>query len=381
MHWLAPHRPVLISALGINPRRYYSYLRMLADDIDRVSGRCPQMYDQTYIMRSGIYRITNVTVNKVYIGSSIDIQKRLSNHRHHLCRGKHHNKLLQADWKQYGAEAFVFESIEEIHDEDALAPAERRWIRHYRDSLGEPNVYNAQSLANRWSKDERMRILNRIRRPFQLTASETAETLDQIAQAVQSPLEDRSMSIFVEQDGPASRWLMIVHCSICDCPMTVQYRTFKIRLKGPHKISEQKLPGTFKCHSCRTDPKRRSATSKRLWKKHQYRQNIQQGKLSINENERRAKISDAMKRYFADPNAREALARSLKNVMRKKSGKISKAMIKKWGDQRFRDAVSDSNKQNAAEFWKHKIITTAESKPDLTHFKEDLNHLMDRFEH
>ena len=44
--------------------------------------------------QSGVYVITNLTNKKIYIGSSIDIKVRWSNHKSELKRGVHNNKYL-----------------------------------------------------------------------------------------------------------------------------------------------------------------------------------------------------------------------------------------------------------------------------------------------
>ncbi len=60
----------------------------------------------------GIYQIRNIITNQVYIGSSLDINQRISNHRHKLNNKKHRNQHLIRAWHKYGKESFVFEIIE-----------------------------------------------------------------------------------------------------------------------------------------------------------------------------------------------------------------------------------------------------------------------------
>lgn len=43
----------------------------------------------------GIYSITNIMTNEVYIGESLDIDKRIQNHLKDLKSGNHHNYKLQ----------------------------------------------------------------------------------------------------------------------------------------------------------------------------------------------------------------------------------------------------------------------------------------------
>ena len=57
----------------------------------------------------GIYKITCVKNNKIYIGKSIDIHRRIKDHKWKLRSGTHINKKLQSDFNKYGEEAFIFE--------------------------------------------------------------------------------------------------------------------------------------------------------------------------------------------------------------------------------------------------------------------------------
>lgn len=62
---------------------------------------------------SGIYTITNISDNKIYVGSSIDIFDRFKQHKKNLLYKKHHNKKLQYDYNKLGEVCFSYEIIEE----------------------------------------------------------------------------------------------------------------------------------------------------------------------------------------------------------------------------------------------------------------------------
>lgn len=78
--------------------------------------------------RAAIYRITNTTNGKVYIGSSKDASKRLYKHGWMLRRGRHDNTALQAAWDKDGPDAFKFEIVEYIDDAAAILTREQFWI-------------------------------------------------------------------------------------------------------------------------------------------------------------------------------------------------------------------------------------------------------------
>jgi len=65
----------------------------------------------------GIYKIKNITNNKVYIGSSVNIHKRWEEHKTKLRNNKHHSYKLQRAWNKYGQDNFIFETIDIFNGE------------------------------------------------------------------------------------------------------------------------------------------------------------------------------------------------------------------------------------------------------------------------
>lgn len=60
---------------------------------------------------AGIYKITNNTNGKVYIGESENIPRRWIEHIMALTYGEHKNYKLQNDFKEYGLKAFDFDIV------------------------------------------------------------------------------------------------------------------------------------------------------------------------------------------------------------------------------------------------------------------------------
>jgi group I intron endonuclease len=80
---------------------------------------------------SGVYQIKNVNNDKVYIGSSKDIRRRMLRHVSRLKRGVHKSPHLQNSWNTYGAEFFEFSVVEEVDLDDdinILLECEQRWM-------------------------------------------------------------------------------------------------------------------------------------------------------------------------------------------------------------------------------------------------------------
>lgn len=75
---------------------------------------------------SGIYTITNITNNKIYVGYSKDVFNRKISHYSTLLRQKHANEHLQRAYNKYGKQNIIFEVLEEC-EEKYLASQENYW--------------------------------------------------------------------------------------------------------------------------------------------------------------------------------------------------------------------------------------------------------------
>ena len=62
--------------------------------------------------KSGIYKITNLTNQKFYIGSSVNIYNRFHTHSTKLKKNVHFSRHLQASYNKYGKDNFIFEVVE-----------------------------------------------------------------------------------------------------------------------------------------------------------------------------------------------------------------------------------------------------------------------------
>ena len=78
----------------------------------------------------GIYCIENNVNHKKYIGQSIHINRRWSEHRYHLNNNTHDNDYLQKSWNKYGPACFDFKILEYC-DVSELDSKERNYIALY----------------------------------------------------------------------------------------------------------------------------------------------------------------------------------------------------------------------------------------------------------
>lgn len=98
---------------------------------------------------SGIYKIRNLVNEKVYVGSSVNLQGRCRDHRSNLKGGRHFAKRLQQDWIKYAAENFTFEIIE-FCEKESLIDRERFWIAELRATSRQAG-YNTMTEPDRRS--------------------------------------------------------------------------------------------------------------------------------------------------------------------------------------------------------------------------------------
>ena len=96
-------------------------------------------------MKSGIYQIYNPINEKRYIGSSINIVRRLKEHRRNLIAQRHHNQHLQNAWNKYG-DLLEFKPLEYC-EPDQLLDLEQQYIDYY-NSADRRFGYNIDAIAN-----------------------------------------------------------------------------------------------------------------------------------------------------------------------------------------------------------------------------------------
>lgn len=91
-------------------------------------------------MTCGIYKITNLINNKVYIGQSSCYEKRKNTHKNKLKRGTHDNVYLQRSYDYHGKDSFSIELIEEC-EREILTIRENYWMNFY-ESFNYKKGYN-----------------------------------------------------------------------------------------------------------------------------------------------------------------------------------------------------------------------------------------------
>ncbi len=99
--------------------------------------------------KTGIYKIENTINGKVYIGQSVDINKRITVHKSNANNpkiGKAHDLYIYTAIRKHGIENFDF-SIVELCDRPELNAKERYWIAYYKSNQKE-HGYNLNDGGN-----------------------------------------------------------------------------------------------------------------------------------------------------------------------------------------------------------------------------------------
>ncbi|MGH9802489.1 MAG: GIY-YIG nuclease family protein [Blastocatellia bacterium] len=62
----------------------------------------------------GVFQIRNMVNEKVFVGRALNLPGIFNRHRLELRMGSHKNLMLQAEWKEFGADKFAFEILDEL---------------------------------------------------------------------------------------------------------------------------------------------------------------------------------------------------------------------------------------------------------------------------
>lgn len=80
---------------------------------------------------SGIYKISNILDDRVYIGSAKHFRKRVVNHSYLLKKNKHHSTKLQNFVNKHGMETLRVELLK-LCSPEMLLVTEQKWIDYYK---------------------------------------------------------------------------------------------------------------------------------------------------------------------------------------------------------------------------------------------------------
>lgn len=98
---------------------------------------------------AGVYQIVNKINNKVYIGGTLDLRERLSNHISELRNNHHHSIYLQRAFNKYGVNNFYFEILDICESNwDIIESIEQNYFNIHKENFVK-NTYNILNISNR----------------------------------------------------------------------------------------------------------------------------------------------------------------------------------------------------------------------------------------
>jgi group I intron endonuclease len=93
---------------------------------------------------SAIYSISHPASKSVYVGSSVDVERRWRSHRKDLELQRHRCQHLQRAWIKYGGDGFVFDILEDCQPvKEQLLALEQHWMDYYKST----GLYNTCPIA------------------------------------------------------------------------------------------------------------------------------------------------------------------------------------------------------------------------------------------
>lgn len=116
--------------------------------------------------KPGIYKITNITNQKCYIGSTMYLYGRFKDHKRNLNGNKNNpNKRFQAAWTKYGENNFIFEILELVDYigdkkelKDTLIIKEQYWVNILNPEYNVNKRCVSSNLGSHWKLSGQTKI-------------------------------------------------------------------------------------------------------------------------------------------------------------------------------------------------------------------------------
>lgn len=287
---------------------------------------------------SGIYEIWNTKTDKRYVGSAQNIKQRWREHLAMLTKGTHHSRHLQSSWDKHGKEVFVFQPVlycppEELIEYEQLCIDELNSAYNICRTAGSTRgtvksiecrqKISAKAKGRTWSEEARARVSATLT-GRKLSAAHAAKLIGNQHAKGSKHTDEWKANNSVRMTGVKR-------------PKDEAYRKkISDSLKGRKLSPEQKAAiskgmtglkrGPYKPMSEETKAaaleKRRANPPKRkprVYTEEQRKRLSDAAKLSKRTPEGQAKISAAMKSYWADPEYKARVLASRAETKRRKT--------------------------------------------------------------
>lgn len=152
-------------------------------------------------MTKGIYKLFTDLSDKVYIGSSVNIEHRFNVHRSLLRSEMHPSKTLQEEINLAGLDALKVRLIEEVGEGQEILDREWYWINHF------DSIKNGHNSATVWYKEGEFKSRTNGKEPISVKPIHITEgdyyTVQDVAKA-------RGVSRQTVQNWIAQGWLATI---------------------------------------------------------------------------------------------------------------------------------------------------------------------------
>lgn len=150
---------------------------------------------------TGIYKITDQK-GRIYIGSSVNIEKRFEQHKKSFISATHVNKKLRDYYKKYGESAYSYEVVEQCDVAELLIREQ-----YYIDNLNP--FYNINKSATKppsWSGKNHKAETKQKMREWNIGRKHTTETLEKF-KSIRSTEESKQQMRINASKAKSNGWL------------------------------------------------------------------------------------------------------------------------------------------------------------------------------
>ena len=163
---------------------------------------------------SGIYKIINIKTNEIYIGSSINLKKRKSDHFYLLRKNKHTNKHLQNSFNKHGENSFLF-IILELCEKNICLLLEQKYIDDLKPIFNiNPKAGNSLGIKHSKETIEKIRKTQTGKKKSEETKRKIGEKNKGIHRRSYENLTEDEKNIYRNKDGFVRRRKKILQLSL-----------------------------------------------------------------------------------------------------------------------------------------------------------------------
>ena len=233
---------------------------------------------------SGIYKIEQISKNKVYVGSSKNMYNRCHRHMSELRHGKHPNIFLQRAFNKYGENDFKIECLEKCHLE-FLADREQFYINIY-NSFDEKNGFNLFKIPYS-SKGK-------------IVSQETKNKLKDFANSPKEKLNRKNRMIEAWKD--------------------TSYKELQLKERKKRYENQEYVEKRKNSFSSENYKEKRSEIAKKIWQNEESKKKLlQERKERWDDEEYRKRLSESAKKKWENPEYRKTQSERFSLGQKKRS--------------------------------------------------------------